>query len=77
MKGAFWNLRSLNKLGRLECFKDFIVNNGLDFVGIIETKKESFHESFFKSVGVDFSWNYLSTGGIAGEILLGFINSNF
>jgi len=47
MIGAFWNIRGLNKTVRLECLKDFISNSSLDFVGIQETKKDSFHQSFF------------------------------
>ena len=43
MIGAFWNIRDLNKTVRYECLKDFINNNALDFVGIQETKKDSFH----------------------------------
>ena len=34
MRGAFWNIRGLNKAGRLKCLSDFIINNRLDFVGI-------------------------------------------
>lgn len=77
MKGAFWNIRSLNKSGSLECFKDFIDNNDLEFVGIMETKKDSFHDSFFRSIGKDFSWNFLPADGTAGGILVGFKNSNY
>ena len=75
MLGAFWNIRGLNKLGRLECLKDFIDTNKLDFVGIQETKKSSFHESFFAAMSHDFSWNYLLAEGTAGGILVGFRTS--
>ena len=77
MKGAFWNIRSLNKPGSFECFKDFIDNNDLDFVGIMETKKESFHDSFFSSIGHNFSWNFLPASGTAGGILVGFKPNKF
>ena len=75
MLGAFWNIRGLNKSGRLECLKDFIDTNKLDFVGIQETKKSSFHESFFAAMSHDFSWNYLPAEGTAGGILVGFRTS--
>ena len=77
MKGAFWNIRSLNKPGSFECFKDFIDNNDLDFVGIMETKKESFHYSFFSSIDHNFSWNFLPASGTAGGILVGFKPNKF
>jgi len=32
MTGAFWNIRGLNKTGRIECFKDFVTTNELDFI---------------------------------------------
>lgn len=54
MIGAFWNVRGLNKEGRLQCLTDFVNDNKLDFVGIQETKKESFNESFLKYVHKDF-----------------------
>jgi exonuclease III len=41
MIGAFWNVRSLNKEGRLQCLADFVKDNNLDFVGFQEIKKES------------------------------------
>lgn len=77
MIGAFWNIRSLNKSGSLDCFMDFINDNKLDFVGLMETKKESFHDSFFKYIGNDFSWNFLPADGTAGGILVGFKKSVF
>jgi hypothetical protein len=40
MRGAIWNIRCLNKAGRIKCLNDFIMNNKLDFVGIQETKKK-------------------------------------
>ena len=42
MIGAFWNIRGLNKAGRLQCVSDFITDNRLDFVGFQETKKREF-----------------------------------
>jgi exonuclease III len=42
MKGAIWNIRGLNKDGRIKCLSDFINTNNLDFVGIQETKKVDF-----------------------------------
>jgi exonuclease III len=41
MKGATWNIRGLNKRGKLQCITDFINDNKLDFVIFQETKKKS------------------------------------
>jgi hypothetical protein len=47
MIGAFWNVRSLNKEGRLQCLADFVKDNNLDFVGFQETKKRVSMNLFF------------------------------
>ena len=74
---AMWNIRGLNKLGRLDYVKDLISNNNLDFVGLQETKKANFHCSVLSYIGSNFSWNYLPATGTAGGILLGFKTSKF
>jgi exonuclease III len=40
MIGAVWNIRGLNKTGRISCVVDLISKYKLDFVGIQETKKK-------------------------------------
>ena len=77
MIGAFWNIRGLNKTGRYECLKDFINNNALDFVGIQETKKDSFHQSYFDGIRRNFSWNFLPARGTAGGVLVGINNIKY
>jgi exonuclease III len=72
MIGAMWNIKGLNKSGRMECLKDFLDINKLDFVGVQETKKSTFHDSYFNSTGRNFTWNYLRANGTAGGILVGF-----
>lgn len=71
MIGAFWNIRGLNREGRLQCLTDFVGDNKLNFVGIQETKKEKFEESFLKYINKDFVWQTLPTRGTAGGILVG------
>jgi hypothetical protein len=39
MIGAFWNIRCLNKAGRLNCVTDFIKSHSLDFIGLHKIKK--------------------------------------
>jgi mannosylglycoprotein endo-beta-mannosidase len=77
MIGAFWNIRGLNKEGRLQCLSDFVKDNSLDFVGLQETKKEHFNESFLLYVHKDFIWHVLLAKGSAGGILIGFNGRKF
>jgi len=77
MIGALWNIRGLNKEGRLQCIIDFVKENQLDFVGFQETKKESFQDSFLKYVQKDFNWQYLPAEGTTGGILVGFSERKF
>jgi len=65
------NTRGLNKSGRVECLKDFIDNIVLNFVGLQETKKATFHEPFFNAVN-NFSRNYVPTNGTAGGIYISY-----
>lgn len=75
MIGATWNVRGLNKRGKLQCVTDFVHDNMLDFVSFQETKKEEFEESFLKSIHRDFCWHHLPAVGTAGGVLVGF-NTN-
>jgi exonuclease III len=77
MIGAFWNIRGLNKDGRLQCLADFVKNNSLDFVGLQETKKKNFNESFLTYVHKDFNWHMLPAKGTAGGILVGLNDRKF
>ena len=77
MIGAMWNIRGLNKSGRLDYVKDLISNNNLDFVGLQKTNKANFYCSVLSYIGSNFSWNYLPATGTAGGILLGFKTSKF
>lgn len=43
MIGVVWNVRDLNKEGRLQSITDFVKDNKLDFVGFQETKKRNYH----------------------------------
>lgn len=52
MIGAFWNVRGLNKEGRLQCITDFVNDNSLDFVGLQETKKNKVLMSPFSGMSI-------------------------
>lgn len=77
MKGAVWNIRGLNKRGKLQCITDFIVDTKLDFVSFQETKKESFEDSFLGYADKDFNWHYLPATGTKGGILVGLCSRKF
>jgi exonuclease III len=65
MKEAFWNIRGLNKSGRMKCLADFISSNKLDFVGIQETKKNRFTDGFLEAVSRNMTWHYIPAKGTA------------
>jgi exonuclease III len=72
MRGIFWNIRGLNHHGRNLCLGQLIREHTVDFIGVQETKKESFHPSFLKNLTspTDFSWEILPAKGTAGGILI-------
>jgi hypothetical protein len=53
MIGAFWNIKGLNKPGRSKCLCEFIIDNKLDFVGILESEKEKISDAFVDSICKD------------------------
>jgi hypothetical protein len=65
MIGVFWDIRGLNKTGRLQCISDFIKEHRLDFVGVQETKKTIISDAFLQSTCKDMDWK------TAGGILVG------
>jgi exonuclease III len=77
MIGATWNVRGLNKRGKIQCITDFINDNKLDFVGFQETKKDEFSDAFLNQVHKDFIWHFLPADGTAGGILVGLSNKQF
>lgn len=50
MIGLFWNIRGLNKLGRVPALISRIRSTRADIVGVIETKKEVFSQGFLKTL---------------------------
>lgn len=77
MVGSFWNVRGLNKEGRLQRITDFVPDNNLDFVGFLETKKETFADFFLNYEHKDFAWHALPAKGTAGGILVGLNERKF
>jgi hypothetical protein len=50
MKGQFWNIRSMGKQGRHQCIIDVIQQNDIEFIGIQETNKPEFLDSFLEGL---------------------------
>jgi hypothetical protein len=73
MIGLFWNIRGLGKDGRVTALTSRIRDFHVDFVGIMETKKNKLTTSFLKSLTgrVPFAWHHLEAKGSAGGILVG------
>jgi exonuclease III len=72
--GGFWNIRGLNKSGRMKCLANFINQNRLDFVGIQETKKASIEDNFLDSVNKYMNWKFVPAKCSSGGILVVFKN---
>lgn len=74
MIGVFLNIRGLGQLGRISALTSRIRDNHVDFVGIMETKKDVFFSDGLLSSltgNIPFSWCYLKSKGFAGGILVG------
>lgn len=79
MIGLFWNIRGLNKLGRLLALVSRIRSTHADIVGVIETKNDSFSPGYLRSLtgNIPFSWSYLPAKGTVGGILVGCNSDKF
>jgi hypothetical protein len=73
MIGLIWNIRGMNKIGRVPALTSRIKDNHVDFVGVTETKNDSFSPGFLKSLtsSNNFTWCFLHVNGSAGGILVG------
>ena len=73
MNGAFWNLRGIRKKGVAACLTDIIKTYKLDFIGLQETMKQDFNESFLRKFDPDMSffWKWVPSYGKSGGILCG------
>jgi hypothetical protein len=73
MNALFWNVRGISAPGRKTQILDMLQKRHPSIIGFQETKKESFSDSYLKSLGgsSNFSWNHLPSNGTAGGILMG------
>lgn len=72
MKGLFWNIRGMGKLGRVPALVSRLRENHVDFAGIVETKKESFTPGFLRALtgNTPFRWCHQPARGSGRGILL-------
>jgi hypothetical protein len=45
-----WNIRGAGKRGVSSCLTDIIVDNKMDFIGLQETTKREYNQSFFRKI---------------------------
>jgi len=65
MKGLFWNSRDLRDLAKYKFLKDTSSDSQLDFIAILETRRDDFSTTDFNHFcsGKDFFWNWTSPKG--------------
>jgi hypothetical protein len=73
MIGMLWNIRGLEKIDRLLVLRSRIIDHHLDFVGVMETKKNNLSDGLLKFLAhnTPFNWFHLEARGTAGGILVG------
>jgi hypothetical protein len=73
MIGLFWNIRGLGLPRRIPALVSKIRCNHVDFLGLLETKKDSFSDGFLRSLtsNIPFVWHLLPAVGSARGILVG------
>lgn len=73
MKDIHWNSKGLSDLAKYRYISKAIRDNSLDFVVVVETRKQDMSKSNLArlSRGVDFVWHCLPPRGRSGGILLG------
>ena len=78
MKGMIWNSDGFGDTAKHLAVKEFVKENKLDFVAIIETGRSSFATPFLKFLArdLDFVWYCLPPHGRSGGMLLGFNNDS-
>jgi exonuclease III len=74
MIGLIWNCHGLGKDVKIEFLKDIIRKERIDFIGLQETNKKSFEDSWLNSIGGNrnFAWFWSPPNGRSGGLLVGF-----
>lgn len=76
MLGAIWNIRGVGKAGAATCLVEVIRDYKLDFIGILETMKQTYSDKFFRKIDPSnsFFWKWAPSVGKSGGILVGVRN---
>ena len=79
MKGMIWNSDGFGDSAKHLAVNEFVKENKLDFVAIIETGKSAFATPFlnFLAAGSDLVWYCLPPHGRSGGMLLCFNKASF
>jgi exonuclease III len=74
MIGLIWNCQGLGKEVKIEFLKELIRKERIDFIGLQETNKKSFEDSWLNSISGNrnFAWFWTPANGRSGGLLVGF-----
>ena len=74
MIGLIWNCQGLGKGVKIEFIKELIRKERIDFIGLQETNKKSFEDSWLNSISGNrnFAWFWTPANGRSGGLLVGF-----
>jgi exonuclease III len=74
MIGLIWNCQGLGKEVKFEFLKELIRKERIDFIGLQETNKKSFEDSWLNSISGNrnFAWFWTPANGRSGGLLVGF-----
>jgi exonuclease III len=79
MIGVIWNCQGLGKSVKSEFLRDVIMKEKVNFIGLQETNKKDFDESWlnFISGNKNFVWVWSPPNGRSGGLLVGFDSDMF
>lgn len=74
MRTILWNVRGLGNLARRRQIREYITNEGVDCVGLQETKKADFTDSELREICISntFCWKWLPAEGLSRGIIMGY-----
>jgi exonuclease III len=74
MIGLIWNCQGLGKDVKIKFLKDTLRKEKIDFIGLQETNKKPFEDSWLNSISGNrnFAWFWTHANGRSGGLLVGF-----
>jgi hypothetical protein len=61
MIGVIWNCQGLVKAGKFEFLQELITKYKVDFIGLQETKKKIFEQSWFEALNPQKNFTWISS----------------